>query len=133
MPPLACSNRPDAVAVGAGERPLDVAEQLALEQALRQGGAVDLDERPARARAGLVDRRGQELLARAALAPDQHGRVGWPRPCGPWRSSCRTAALEPLIASKTPEVAVAVGSSASSPAAARPSGPSRRARARPDP
>ena len=38
---------PDAVAVGPGERTLDVAEQLAFEQALRQGGAVELDERPA--------------------------------------------------------------------------------------
>ena len=64
----------DAVAVGAGERPLDVAEQLALEQALREGRAVDLDERPCRAGAGGVDRRGQQLLARAALAADQHGR-----------------------------------------------------------
>ena len=66
---------PDAVAVGPGERTLDVAEQLAFEQALRQGGAVELDERPARAGARLMDRRGQKLLAGAALAPDQHGRV----------------------------------------------------------
>jgi hypothetical protein len=66
---------PDAVAVGAGEGPLDVAEQLALQQALRQGRAVDLDERAAGARAGGVDRLGQELLAGAALAPDQHGRA----------------------------------------------------------
>src|SRR5438132_9434250 len=65
---------PDAVAVGAGEGALDVAEQLALQQALRQGRAMDLDERPRRARAGVMDRRRQQLLPGAALAPDQDGR-----------------------------------------------------------
>ena len=94
-----------AVAVGAGERTLDVAEELAFEQALRQGGAVDLDERPCRAGTGLMDRRGQQFLARAALAPDQHGRGTRPRPCGPCRSSCGRPRCEPLIDSKTPEVA----------------------------
>ena len=34
-----------ALADGAGERPFLVAEQLALQQGLRQGGAVDGDER----------------------------------------------------------------------------------------
>ena len=66
----------DTIAVGPGERTLDVAEQLAFQQALRQGGTVELDERAARAGAGLMDRRGQKLLAGAALAPDQHGRMG---------------------------------------------------------
>src|SRR5262249_26837391 len=65
---------PDPVAIGAGEGPSDVAEQLALEQALGQRGAMDLDEGPAGSRARAVDRGGKQLLAGAALAPDQDGR-----------------------------------------------------------
>ena len=64
----------DLVADGAGERALDVAEQLAFQQSRRQGGAVDLDEGLAGPRAVLVDGPGQQLLAGAALAADQHGR-----------------------------------------------------------
>ena len=63
----------DLVAVGAGERALDVAEQLAFQQARRQGGAVDLDERLAGPRAVVVDAPGQQFLAGAALAAEQHG------------------------------------------------------------
>ena len=43
------------VAVGAGEAALHVAEQLRLEQRLRQAGAVDGDERALRPRALRVD------------------------------------------------------------------------------
>ncbi len=59
-----------------GERALLVAEQLALEQRLGQRGAVDLDERAVRAPAQAVDRARDQLLARAGLARDEHGRVG---------------------------------------------------------
>src|SRR5262245_38407147 len=61
---------------GAAEGALLVAEQLALDQAGGQGGAVDLDERLALARAGGVDGAGDQLLARARLAGDQHRGVG---------------------------------------------------------
>src|SRR4029079_6889642 len=60
---------------GSGEGPLLVAEQLRLEDALRDGGAVDRHERPAGARAVLVDAAGQELLVAAALAEEQRGRL----------------------------------------------------------
>jgi hypothetical protein len=60
---------------GPGEGPLLVAEQLAFEQGLGQGRAVDLDERLVRPQAVVVDRVGDEVLAGAALAADQHGRV----------------------------------------------------------
>src|SRR5262249_58658099 len=40
---------------GAGEGALLAAEELALEEGLGQRGAVNLDEGPARARAGVVD------------------------------------------------------------------------------
>ena len=58
----------------AGERAALVTEQLALEQRLGERRAVQLDERAVRARRPLVDRVGDELLAGAALAGDQHGR-----------------------------------------------------------
>ena len=48
MPPSASSKRPLAPADGPGERALFVAEQLALEQGFRQGGAVDRDQGPLR-------------------------------------------------------------------------------------
>ena len=56
---------------GAGERPLDVAEQLALEQALGQGAAVDADVGAGVARAEVVDGAGDQLLAGPGLADDQ--------------------------------------------------------------
>ena len=56
--------------------PLHVTEQLALEQRLGHRRAVDRDERARLAPAALVQRARDELLAGAALAGDQHGRVG---------------------------------------------------------
>ena len=56
------------VADRAREAPLHVAEELALEQVLRQRAAVDRDERGVRPAAPVVDRLRDELLARAALA-----------------------------------------------------------------
>ena len=58
---------------GTGEGPLDVAEQFAFQQGLRQGRTVDLDERFAAAAAAGVQRLGHQLFAGAALAIDQHG------------------------------------------------------------
>jgi hypothetical protein len=57
----------------AGERAALVAEQLGFEQVLRDRRGVDRDERPRGARAVLVQRVGDELLARARLAGDEHG------------------------------------------------------------
>src|SRR5439155_22887477 len=56
----------------AGERALLVAEQLRLEQRLGQRRTVLRDERPAAPRRARVDRARDELLARAALALDEH-------------------------------------------------------------
>ena len=63
-----------AVAVGAGERPLDVAEQLALEQVLRECRAMHLDEGARRTGTSGVDGCGQELFAGSALPSDQDRR-----------------------------------------------------------
>src|SRR5947209_2400462 len=66
------------IAVGAGERAAPVAEQLALEHLARDGGAVEGDERLLRAGGEAMNRARENLLARAALAGDQHadGRGG---------------------------------------------------------
>ena len=76
MPPSASSNRPGLRAVRAGERAALVTEQLALEQLARQRRAVDLDEGRPSPRGVSVDRPGDELLADAGLAADEHGDVG---------------------------------------------------------
>ena len=62
--------------LGPGEGSLLVAEELALEEALREGRAVDLDEGPSRARREVVDGVRHELLAHAALARDEDARLG---------------------------------------------------------
>ncbi len=64
------------LADGAGEGALLVAEQLALQEAGGDGGAVELDERALAAGAQVVKGPGDELLARAGLAADQDGRAG---------------------------------------------------------
>ena len=62
--------------VGAGERALLVAEQLALHQIFGDRGAVDLDERPVRARRMLMDRARDHVLAHAAFPAQQHRGAG---------------------------------------------------------
>lgn len=61
---------------GAGEGPLLVAEQLALQQVFRHGGAVDGHEGPAGAGGGVVHRVGKQLLAGARLADEEHRQGG---------------------------------------------------------
>ena len=58
-----------------GERAFLVPEQLALQQRLGQGGAVDGDERLISARRVGVEVSAEQLLARAGLTEDQHRRV----------------------------------------------------------
>src|SRR6185295_15002032 len=64
-----------AVALGVGEGPGDVAEELGLEQRPGQGGAVYGDERSAAPRAVDVQRPGDQLLAGAGLAEHEDGSV----------------------------------------------------------
>src|SRR5262249_29439739 len=66
----------DVLADGAGEGALLVAEQLALQESRRNGRAIELDEGPLPARAEVVQGAGDEFLARARFAADQHGGVG---------------------------------------------------------
>ena len=80
VPPSACSNFPMWRGVGAGERALLVAEELALHELLRDRRRVDDDER---ADLGLARRRGRvkvdgprdELLPGPRLALDGDGEV----------------------------------------------------------
>ena len=60
------------VAVGAGERAPDVAEELVLQQVVRDRRAVDRQERRVGLGPGRVQGAGHQLLARARLARDQH-------------------------------------------------------------
>ena len=76
VPPSAVSNKPLVGCVGARKRTLLVTKQLAFEQPLGQRGAVEGDEGMARTAAALVDGARDQLLARPALARDQHRRVG---------------------------------------------------------
>ncbi len=76
VPPSATSNRPFFVAWAPGERALLVAEQLRLDQIVRQRRAAHLDERLLGARRVVVDGVRDQLLAGARLAAQQHGRVG---------------------------------------------------------
>src|SRR5207302_3104873 len=64
------------VAHGPGERSLHVAEQLRFEQALRQRAAVERKEAAVRASRQLVDEAGDDLLAGARFALDQHRAFG---------------------------------------------------------
>jgi hypothetical protein len=64
-----------ALGVGAGEGALLVAEELALEQRLRDRRAVDGHEGPRGPRGEPVDRAGRDLLARAALAREEDGGI----------------------------------------------------------
>ena len=63
----------DAPAVGAGEGALFVAEQLAFQEVLRDGRTVQRQERRLGPRAVLVDGAGDQFLAGAAFAGNQHG------------------------------------------------------------
>ena len=76
MPPVGRFESALLVARGAGEGPLHVAEQLALQHPLGQCRAVHGHERPVGPRAEVVDGPGDQFLARAALALDQHRGVG---------------------------------------------------------
>src|SRR5262249_61297460 len=63
----------DAAAVGPGKSALLVAEQIALQQVLGNGRAVEGQERRLRPWAVLVDGAGDQFLTGATLARDQHG------------------------------------------------------------
>src|SRR5262249_21233652 len=64
---------------GPGEGALDMAEEMALHQTFRNRRAVERDQGAIAAGAGVVDRAGDEFLARAALAVDADVHVAGSR------------------------------------------------------
>src|SRR5437016_5657698 len=60
---------------GTGEGAALVAEELALQEAGGDGGAVELDERATAPGAERVDQAADQLLASSRLAPDEDGRI----------------------------------------------------------
>ena len=75
MPPSACSKRPMRCLSAPVNAPLLVAEQFGLEQVLLQRRAVHLDEVAVVAQRVVVRRAGNQLLAGARFAANQHGGV----------------------------------------------------------
>ena len=73
VPPCAFSSSPSLRRRASGKGALFVAEQFALQQRVGQGGAVEFHQRVLRARAGVVDRLGQNFFSRPALALNQNG------------------------------------------------------------
>ncbi len=70
------ANQALARAHGARVRALGMAEELGLQQVVRNRAAVDRHERALGAAAAVVDRLRDELLAGAALAGDEHVGIG---------------------------------------------------------
>src|SRR5215813_4308599 len=66
---------PFATRHGAGESAALVTEQFRSQQGVRNGGAVEFDQRPARARRKAMNRARDQFLARPGLASDQDCRV----------------------------------------------------------
>jgi hypothetical protein len=66
----------DAIGARISERSLDVAEDLALEGAFRKAAGIDGNERPGGAGRGSVEKLGDDLLAGAVLAGDEHVGIG---------------------------------------------------------
>ena len=75
-PPVGLFETSAPLVDGAGEGPPFVAEELAFDQRVGNGRAVDLDKRPLEAGAVFVNRPGDQLLARPRLPVDQDRRVG---------------------------------------------------------
>jgi hypothetical protein len=61
-------------AIGAGERPLAIAEELALGEGFRERGAIERDERPLSTAPGM-DRARRPLFSGARLALDDDGQI----------------------------------------------------------
>ena len=69
-----------SIAGGAGQGALFRAEQFGLQEIVRNGSAIDRDQRLIGAPAVGVDDLGQQLLAGPALAVDEHRQIGRRRP-----------------------------------------------------
>lgn len=91
-----------AAATGAGERPLGIAEQLALQQAFRQGTAVDGHEGRVAPGAGIVDGMRQQFLACPAFPVDVYPRVGLGETLGVYPQGLHGRALAKKVVQREP-------------------------------
>ena len=73
--PVALLELADAAPVGSGEGALLVPEQLAFQQILGDGGAIQRQERHLGSGAVSIDGTGDQFLAGAALAGDEYGDI----------------------------------------------------------
>ncbi|MNO74466.1 hypothetical protein D3C76_654660 [compost metagenome] len=73
--PIGLGHQPRLVGQRPGEGPLLVTEQLALDEVLRDGGAVDGNERLGRPIGALVHQAGHHLLAAAGLPLNEYGQL----------------------------------------------------------
>src|SRR6266702_1464865 len=96
---VGCDEQSRASLHSAGEGTLHVPEELAFQKRLRDGSAVDGNERLSAPRTGGVDGAGDQFLAGAALAGDEdvaRGRTR-SRDLGPDRAHQRTVAEQVLV------------------------------------
>ena len=115
----------------AGEGAALVAEELGLEQRLRQRAAVDRDELAVLADRGEVDRAGDQLLARAALARQQDRRGHLADPLDRPEDLLHPAAPADDVGERVLAAPAPGAGTGSRPGAASPRGPgARRGRAR---
>ena len=89
----------------AGESAAFVAKQFRFQKAGRNGSAIDFDESALAARAQIVNGAGDEFLAGAGFAEDQHGGA---RRRGQFHlgKALRKAGLSPMISSKLNSVRI---------------------------
>ena len=105
VPPCASSNLPGRELVAPGERAFHVAEQFALDQRLGNRRAVEGHEALPGACAAGVDLLGQQILARAAFAQQQHGQIGLGDPRRPERNNSRIVRDIPIMRPNCPSAA----------------------------
>ena len=79
-PPIGLLEEPGARGRRPGERAALVAEELRLEEVRGHRGAIEDDERTARARPRFMNRLREDLLAGAGLPFDEDGDVGLREP-----------------------------------------------------
>ena len=68
---------PCAITHRTGKRTSNVTEQFAFQQTFAKGAAIDLNERPGMTLTQLMNRRSDQLLARAGFAKKQYRCIAW--------------------------------------------------------
>ena len=104
VPPSACSKRPSRSVRASVNAPLTWPNSSSSRIARREAGAVQRDEPLLAPPAVVVDRAGDQLLAGAAFAHDQHGDVAGGDLPGGLHDAAASPALLPMIPSNPADV-----------------------------